>query len=194
MELYDIGMIVVLVAATAWGAYKGMAWQLASLASLVASYFLALRFGDQLAQYIQQPPPWNKFLAMLAIYLVTSMIIWIAFRFVKETIELVKLREFDRQVGALFGAVKGVLLCVIITFFVVTLPPPINAKDNVLKSRSGYYIALLLQRSEAVIPPELHGLLDPYMRKLENELDPSQNSTTPPAAISFGNAPYGNGG
>ena len=183
MEAYDLLMIGILVLATAWGAWKGVAWQIASLASLVASYFLALKFSDQLATLISQPPPWNKFLAMLGIYLGTSLVIWIAFRFVKETIELVKLREFDRQVGALFGAAKGVLLCVIITFFVVTLPPPMNYKVNVLKSRSGYYIAVLLQRSETIMPAELHDVLDPYMHKLEQELVPAQNVPSQPAAI-----------
>ena len=186
MEAYDLIMIAVLVAATLWGAWKGVAWQIASLASLIASYFLALKFSDQLATYIKQDPPWNKFLAMLGIYLGTSLVIWIAFRFVKETIDLVKLREFDRQVGALFGAAKGVLLCVIITFFVVTLPPPMNYKDNVLKSRSGYYIAVLLHRSETIMPAELHDVLDPYMHKLEQELDPVQSASPLPAAIYSG--------
>jgi membrane protein required for colicin V production len=176
MEMYDLIMLGVVVLATLWGAWKGVAWQIASLASLVASYFLALKFSDQLAGYISQPPPWNKFLAMLGIYMGTSLVIWIAFRFVKETIDLVKLSEFDRQVGALFGAAKGVLLCVIITFFVVTLPPPMNYKDNVLRSKSGHYIAVLLQRSETIMPAELHEVLDPYMRQLEQELDPGQRS------------------
>ena len=36
MELYDICMLVVLVGTTVFGAWKGMAWQVASSASLVA--------------------------------------------------------------------------------------------------------------------------------------------------------------
>ncbi len=47
METYDICMLLVLVAATVFGAYKGMAWQIASLASLVVSYFVALRFSPR---------------------------------------------------------------------------------------------------------------------------------------------------
>ena len=45
MDWYDIAMLCVLGLATLIGAWKGMAWQLASLASLVLSYFLALRFS-----------------------------------------------------------------------------------------------------------------------------------------------------
>ena len=43
---YDILMLVVLVACTLFGLWKGMAWQLASLASLIVSYIVALKFSD----------------------------------------------------------------------------------------------------------------------------------------------------
>ena len=49
------------------------------------------------------------------------MAIWLVFRLVSGLIDRVRLKEFDRQMGALFGAAKGVLLCVAITFFAVTL-------------------------------------------------------------------------
>ncbi len=55
MDWYDILMIAVLAGATLLRAWKGMAWQLASLASLVLSYFLALRFSTQLAPSLVPP-------------------------------------------------------------------------------------------------------------------------------------------
>ena len=84
MQIYDVLMLVVLVAATIFGMWKGMAWQIASLASLVLSYFIALQFADQLAPKFAgiAPPPLNKFVAMLAIYMATSFVIWNLFRFV----------------------------------------------------------------------------------------------------------------
>ena len=42
-------------------------------------------------------------------------------------IDRVKLNEFDRQMGALVGFAKGVLLCIAITFFAVTSwAPPLS--------------------------------------------------------------------
>ena len=38
-----------------------MAWQIASLASLVVSYFAALRFSAQLAPYFGEQAPLNRF-------------------------------------------------------------------------------------------------------------------------------------
>jgi membrane protein required for colicin V production len=170
MQAYDILMIGVLVGTTVFGAIKGMAWQLASLASLGVSYLVALRFSEQLAPHIHQEPPWNRFAAMLVLYLGTSLAIWLLFRLVRGFIDRVKLNEFDRQIGALFGAAKGVLFCVAITFFAVTMSAA--AREAILHSRSGYYIAVLLARADSVMPRELHQVLDPYLDELERGLDP----------------------
>ncbi|MBI3840241.1 MAG: CvpA family protein [Planctomycetia bacterium] len=178
MELYDIVMLVVLVGTTVFGAWKGMAWQVASSASLVLSYGVALRFSAQLAPHFGQQAPLNRFVAMAVLYAVTSLVIWVAFRIVAGFLNRVRLKEFDRQMGALFGAAKGVLVCVAITFFAVTLSS--RAREAVLHSRSGYYIALLLNRADAVMPKELHDVLDPYLDKLERELDPA---TSPQPAV-----------
>jgi membrane protein required for colicin V production len=121
METYDIIMLALLGAATIYGALKGLAWQIASLASLVLSYLAAYKFRGELAAKIDATPPWNVFLAMLILYVATSSVIWLLFNAVATTIERLKFRDFDRQMGALAGFVKGVLLCVIVTLFVVTL-------------------------------------------------------------------------
>jgi membrane protein required for colicin V production len=170
MQPYDIVMLAVIVLATAFGAWKGVAWQIASLGALVASYFVALRWGDSLAPYISAEAPWNKFVAMLLLYLATSLLIWLAFRYVSATIERVKLREFDRQVGAIVGAAKGVVICVAITFFAVTLSE--DLRDMVLRSRSGYYITVLIHRASPIMPKEVSALLGPYLDRLNKELDP----------------------
>jgi membrane protein required for colicin V production len=170
MQPYDLGMIAVLAAATLWGFFKGMARQVASLVSLVASYFVALRFSPLVAPHLGQGEPLDRILAMLLLYLLTSLAIWLAFRQVAQIIERVQLKEFDRQAGALFGAAKGVLLCLAITFFAVSLAP--NNRDAVLASRSGHYIARLLRQAGPVMPREMHSLLDSYLRELEEQLNP----------------------
>lgn len=169
MQNYDLVMIAVLVGATLWGFYKGMARQVASLASLVASYFIALRVSPSLAPHLGKAPS-NRLLAILLVYLATALVIWLVFRKVSQFIERVQLKEFDRQAGAVFGAAKGVLLCVAITFFMVSLSDA--GRSTVLASRSGVYIARLLRDADPIMPKELHAVLDPYLRKLEQQLDP----------------------
>jgi membrane protein required for colicin V production len=179
MEWYDLLMIAVLFGATVFGFLKGMAWQIASLASLVASYFVALRFSQPLAAtgLFGDEEPWNRFVAMLAIYFFTSLVIWLAFRVVSRAIDRVRLQEFDKQIGGLFGFAKGALLCVAITFFAITLVP--DTRDAILRSRSGHYLAILIARADAVMPPEVHDIVDPYLERLEQELNGQGTPTVP---------------
>lgn len=171
IEPYDVLMLAVLVLATLFGLWKGLAWQVASLASLVLSCLVALRCSGPLAPYISDREPLNRFLAMLILYLATSLAVWIAFRLVAGAIDRVKLKEFDRQMGALIGLAKGILLCLVITFFFVTLSE--NARQSVLKSRSGKYIALLIQRGAPAMPDEVRDVLGKYVQELDEKLDPA---------------------
>ncbi len=43
----------------------------------------------------------------------------------------------------------------------------------VLRSRSGYYIAVLIDRAEPVMPAEVRDVLHPYLERLDHELDPT---------------------
>jgi len=168
--VYDILMLFVLVGCVLFGAWKGMAWQLASLASLVVSYLVALQFADAVAPMIGTEEPWNRFVAMFILYIATSAGIWLAFRVVAGIIDRVKLREFDRQLGAIFGGVKGVLLCMAITFFAVTLSS--KAREVVLASKSGHYIGMLLHRVHPLIPEGVHEVLHPHFEEFERKLQP----------------------
>ncbi len=169
MQPYDILMLIVLALAIIWGAWKGLAWQIASIASIGLSYFVALHFRMPLARIINASPPWNMFVAMLILFLGTGLIVWVCFNLISEIIERVKLKEFDRQLGALFGAAKGVLLCVLITLFSVALLGDVQRKA-ICSSKSGYYIAVLLDRTDMMIPRELHEVLAPYLDRLDRDI------------------------
>jgi membrane protein required for colicin V production len=170
VQTYDILMLIVLAGTTLFGFWKGMAWQIASLASLVVSYYAALRFSERLAPHIPyfgDQAPLNRFIAMLAIYAVTSFVIWMLFRMVSKIIDRVKLEGFDRQLGAILGFAKGALLCIAITFFAVTLLTE-EQGQAIMSSQSGRYIVALLRNAHAVVPPELQ----PHLQKIEQRLSP----------------------
>lgn len=172
MQTYDVIMLVVLVGATLFGFVKGMAWQVAYLASLIVSYIAAVKFSPQLAPVFGDSAPFNRFAAMLAIYVGTSFAIWMIFRGVAGVIDRVKLNEFDRQMGALIGFARGVLWCIGITFFAAMLLE--SQRSNILNSRAGHYIGVLLAKSDSVVPPEVQKVIGPYVDRIEQELDPNQ--------------------
>lgn len=169
IQPYDLLMLGVLVGLAVLGAWKGVAWQIAALSSLVVSWIVAVRFGKVLAPFISDSEPWNGFIAMLLLYLGTSLAIWSFFRLVKGMIDRVQLKDFDRQMGALFGLVKGVLWCLLITFFAVTLSE--TTRQWVLQSRSGYYTALLIQHGTPALPEDVRNVLGKYIKQLDEGLE-----------------------
>lgn len=171
MQPYDVFMLLVLGTAMLLGALRGMAWQVASLASIVLSSFVALRYCGLLAPHISDSAGTSRVLAMLILYLVTSFAVGAFFRYVSAAIDRVRLTGFDRQLGALFGAVKGALLCLVITFFAVTMSA--RARQHVLESRSGPLIGSLIHRGEPLLPKDVHDAIDGYLEQLDRGLDPT---------------------
>lgn len=169
MQTYDLIMLAVLIGAGIFGAVKGFAWQIASLASLIISYFVAYRYRDDVSKYIDAEPPWNAIVAMLLLYVGTSFAIWIGFRLFSGLIDKVRLKEFDRHLGAIFGMLKGAILCLLITMFGMTL---LGAQQQaaICQSRSGYFIAQVLQRADGILPHEVGEVVGPYLEKLDQQL------------------------
>jgi membrane protein required for colicin V production len=167
--------------ATLFGLWKGMAWQIASLASLVVSFIVAVRMSGSVAPMISAQEPWNRFIAMLLLYLATSVAIWLAFRLVAGIIDRIRLKDFDHQVGALFGLAKGALLCLVITFFAVTLSE--SLRQSVLKTYSGRTIATLIKQTSPILPDEVRKVLGTYIDQLDRKLDPNAPPEAPAAPI-----------
>ncbi len=186
METYDLLMLAVLALTTVHGLFKGLAYQIASLGAIALGYFASLKFSEPLAPMFGQPPL-NRFVAMFVLYMVASLAVWIGFRFVSDFLNNLQLRGYDRQVGGLFGAAKGVVYCLVVTFFALTLAP--SFQEQILQSRSGHYMAQLLNRADPILPAEWRQVVEPYLNQLENDLAPDgakPRATAVPARV---NAP-----
>jgi membrane protein required for colicin V production len=167
LEGYDLVMLGILAVAALLGYFKGMVWQLAWIAGIAASSYVAFRFGAQLAPVFGQQAPWNRFAAMLALYAATSIGVWLVFRVISGAISAVHLSAFDHQLGLLLGLAKGGLLCVVITFFAVTLAP--GYRDQIVSSRSGRLVAELIVRADTYLPKEVHDTVEPFVRQFEQQ-------------------------
>jgi membrane protein required for colicin V production len=182
IQTYDVIMLVVLAGSTLFGIWKGLAWQVASLASVLVSAAVAVHSSAAIAPYCPGQEPWNRFCAMAILYVVTAGAIWILFRLVSNFIDRVKLKEFDRQLGATIGLAKGILYCVVITFFAVTLSEP--ARQVVLASKSGGWIAAGIRKADPILPEDIRTYLGEYIDKLDERLHaPPENPPPEPPAL-----------
>lgn len=167
IEGYDLVMLGILAAAAVLGYFKGIVWQIAWIAGIAASSFLALRFSGQLAPFVGQQAPWNRLIAMLAIYVGTSLAVWLVFRVISGAINAIHLSAFDHQLGLLLGLAKGGLMCVVVTFFAVTLAPAY--REQIVASRSGRLVAEIIIRADEILPPTIAEPVQPFVKQFEDQ-------------------------
>ncbi|MCE9630996.1 MAG: CvpA family protein [Planctomycetia bacterium] len=179
IEGYDLVMLGILAAAAVLGYFKGIVWQLAWIAGIAASSFLALRFSGSLAPLVGQQAPWNRLIAMLAIYVGTSLAVWLVFRVISGAISAVHLSAFDHQLGLVFGLAKGALICVVVTFFAVTLAPAY--RNQIVSSRSGRFVAEIIVRADELLPPNIAEPVQPFVKQFEDQFrQPAAGLAAPP--------------
>jgi membrane protein required for colicin V production len=165
---YDMVVVAVLLFATYRGARKGIVWQLAVIASIVFCFGFAGSLSLAMAPFFAVEPPLDRWLAMLVLYVVFSFGAFAVARQLRTWIEKAKFEEYDRHLGAVFGLVKGVLICLVLSFFAVTLGEKLpGVRDQVFYSFSGRTAAVLMDRLHPVLPEELHEVLEPYIHSLD---------------------------
>ena len=135
MDWYDGLMIGIIVLSALHGTWKGMAWQVAPIVSIVLGYVVAYPLSAQYAPWFGEHAPTNRFVALLAIYVAIALGVHLIARVFRSAIESIKMESFDRHIGTVLGALKGCLLCLAITFFFVSLSP--KGRDHVLHTQIG---------------------------------------------------------
>ncbi|MFM9059763.1 MAG: CvpA family protein [Planctomycetaceae bacterium] len=178
IEGYDLVMLGVLAVTALLGYFRGIVWQLAWIAGIAASGFVAFRFASAVAPFMGQQAPWNRLLAMLVLYAGTSLVIWLLFRVVSGAINAVHLSAFDHQLGLLLGLAKGALLCIVITFFAVTLTPAY--RGQIVASCSGRIVAEIIMRADELLPRDIAESVDPYVKQFEARLRTGNDAVAAP--------------
>jgi membrane protein required for colicin V production len=166
--IYDAVVVLILLYTTYRGAAKGVAWQLAGVAALVLCFLFATPLSLVVAPAIKLDPPLNRWVAMLAIYLLFAFGCFALARSIRSALESLKFEEFDRHLGAIFGLLKGAALCLVATFFLVCLSEP--AREYVLRTTSGRLSVQVLRSMDTIMPREFDRLLAPSFHTINRQL------------------------
>jgi membrane protein required for colicin V production len=166
MMWYDVLMLGIVLYAAIRGAARGFIWQVATIASIVFCFVFAERLAPKVTAMIPDvEPPLNRWLAMFILYLAFSFAAFVVARFLRDRIEKARFGEYDRHLGTLFGGLKGIAFCLVITFFVVTLSA--TARSYVAGTYSGYAAAIVMDRLHPIMPEDLHEAIGPYIHQLD---------------------------
>ncbi len=164
---YDLIVIGILLFSAWRGASKGMIWQLATIAGIIVCFVFAETVSVAVSPFLGIEAPLNRWVAIFGLYIVSSFAAFALARSLRGGLEKVKLDDFDRHLGGIFGLVKGVVFVLVLNFFAVTLTE--QSREMVFHSQSGYYSAVLFQQISPVLPAELKQVL----AKFEAEFNPN---------------------
>lgn len=148
--------LAVLCLSIFWGAWRGLVFELLSLASWVLAFVLARWLADAAAAYL----PLSS-LAPVLQYAVGFAVVFVAAMFTlgmlvlvfSKLVSAVGLRPVDRLLGSMFGLLRGVVLIAVVVF-VGGLTP---VKDSAAWQSSACVHAArwLLQTLQPMLPPAL---------------------------------------
>ena len=168
LTTYDAAMAGIIVAGMIWGAWKGVTWQLASIASLVLGYLVAHPLSAQLAPHFPGDPVIQRALAMMAVYAgVSAGVFLVAWGF-RATLRAMKFEAFDRHLGMLLGGMEGALVGLLATFFVVSLAP--STREPIFTSPSGQIVGSLMNSVGPVLPSEARDALAPFIAEAKQAI------------------------
>jgi membrane protein required for colicin V production len=182
-QIVDLIVLAVLLYCAVRGAARGLLSQLAWVVALV----LCFRFSGALAPAIEpmigvQDPRLRQWIAMLAVYVGLCGLSFVAAGMLSSWMEKIRLRDFDRHLGAVLGVLKGTLFCMTIMYFAITKSEPM--RQIVSRTYSGYAAAEVLDKSRFLIGwvpeanvPEVQEVIDRFRQRLRQGADELQGAT-----------------
>ena len=152
IQPFDIVVIVLALGMAIRGGLSGIISQLFSLFSIFGSWYLASRYYLHIEAMLPQNEVWGKPVAMLIVFVAANIGFRLLSMMFQRAINVSNLKEFDRQLGALLGLFKGVVLSMIVTFFAVTLTDV--SRNAVAASQSGKYLVALILEVDVILPDD----------------------------------------
>ena len=177
MNVFDLIVLAILAVLTLRGIWKGMISQIVSVASFFVCWIVATRFGGLIAPTIPVEAPWNQVLAMGIIFLITLIAIRFAYTALEKLIKHWHLDKFNKLLGGVLGFIKGLLLCLIITFFAVMFSE--STRSTVFNSKSGNHFVQLITRISLFVPKDSYEFVHTQFDQFQNKVDgvvPGQTS------------------
>jgi membrane protein required for colicin V production len=177
MAIYDIVVLIVLGVTILLGYHRGLMRQVASIASIIAGYLVAMSFREPLSKAIPAEAPWNKIAAMAILFLATSLLIWSIYASISKSLKKMEIKGFDHQAGAIFGGLKGLLICCIGTMFAVSLLGD-RVHRSIHESKTGSFVVstiYTLAEYLPIVPTELRAYLNPQFDRFDKAMGSSDN-------------------
>ena len=158
MNWLDVVLVVILAASVVLSFRKGLSREAIGLASVVLAILLGIWFygtaGSFLAPYLSSRPLANFagfLLVFCGVLLVGHLVSYVVGKFLKVT----GLSIFDHLLGAVFGALRGLLISVALIMAIMAFSQGDNPPSSVVHSCTAPYMVDAARGFAAMAPHEL---------------------------------------
>lgn len=113
MNWVDIAIIIILLVSTIIGVFRGFIREVLALASWALALFLAYKFCQLAAVYLEpyiSQPPLRVAAAFVGIFIIALIVASIVSYILYRLLSIAGISGIDRSLGALFGVARGVVL------------------------------------------------------------------------------------
>lgn len=180
----DLGLIGVVAISAILSMLRGFTREVLAIASWAAAAVAAYYFHPAVLPYIK-PYITNDAVALAvavaAVFLVTLIIVSIITVRISDAILDSKVGAVDRSLGFMFGAARGVLLCVVAFLFFNWLVPEKGQPEWVREAKTRPFLQSSGEQLMAMLPEDpLNALQERVNRKFREEGPPPETGAAPP--------------
>jgi membrane protein required for colicin V production len=148
-QIVDLIVLAALLYCAVKGASRGLLSQLAWVVALLLCFKFSGTLAPAIEPMIPADPPLKQWIAMLAVYVGLCGVSFFAAGMLSTWMEKAKIKDFDRHLGGVLGVAKGVIVCMSVMYFAITMSPSMS--QIVSRTYSGYAAAVILHNSQYLI-------------------------------------------
>ncbi|MET0311875.1 MAG: CvpA family protein [Burkholderiaceae bacterium] len=155
MSATDWILAAVLAVSLVIGAWRGLVYELLSLAGWLLAFFVAQWFAPEVAGWLpmgQASEPLRYAAGFVVVFVATAFAAGLLSFLAKKLIEAVGLRPVDRTLGAAFGLVRGVVL--LLALAVVVNMTQLQSGAWWQESRGAAVLTTVLRGLKPALPEE----------------------------------------
>ena len=178
----DLGLIIIVLISALLSMLRGFTREVLAIASWAAAAFAAYQFHPLLLPTMKNYIGKEQIAlaaAVAAIFFGTLILVSLITVKLSDVILDSRIGALDRSLGFVFGAARGMLLCVVAFYFYSWLVPPKNQPDWVKASRTAPILAVTGEGLLAMLPDDPEGMMKSFRRPKGDE--PAPDETVPPS-------------
>ena len=189
----DVAVLIVLLWTTVSGASRGLVSQL----SWAVALLLCFKFSGSLSPHVEplitvQNEQLRHWISMLIVYLALCAASFVGAGIVGSWLVRTKLSGLDRNLGAGLGLLKGIVICMTIMYFLITVP---RFRISTTRTYSAYGAAWILSHSQLIlqlVPEHSIQSVDEVLQQFNQRLQPGFNELRDATSVSGEELEQGN--